>query len=226
MLSACASQLRPLGALFLTLLLVACSSAGSNLQRQDVAASTVLIEAAARGDLKQLRQLARQGVSLNARAPQGTALGVAAEAGQEQVVWFLLGEGADVELANADGRTPLMAAAAAGHRRVVQMLLAAGAQVNARNSAEETAVTLAARRGSLSTLKVLITGGGDVNVVQHGESLLMHVVRGGDLLTAESLVSAGADPGFQTTDGLTAIDIARAMRNRELEILLSRHQAP
>ena len=226
MFSACASQLRLAGVLLLTLMLMACSSAGSNLQHQELTAASALTDAAARGDLKQVRQLARQGASLNARAPQGTALGVAAEAGHEQVVWFLLGERVDLELAAADGRTPLMAAAAAGHRRVVQMLLAAGAQVNARNSAEETAVTLAARRGSLSTLKALIAGGGDVNVVQHGESLLMHVVRSGDLLTAESLVSAGADPGFATTDGLTALDIARAMRNRELEILLSRHQAP
>ncbi len=48
----------------------------------------------------------------------------------------------------------------------------------------------------------------------------MHIVEGGDLLTAEMLVAAGADVNYRGKNGRTALDIARASNNRDLEMLL------
>jgi len=59
-----------------------------------------------------------------------------------------------------------------------------------------------------------------VNVSQDGQSLLMKVVESGDLLTAEMLLAAGADVHFRSADGRTALDLARASNNQDLEMLL------
>ena len=55
---------------------------------------------------------------------------------------------------------------------------------------------------------------------QGGHSLLMHIVEGGDLLTAEMLLAAGADVNYRGSDGRTALDLARASNNRDIEMLL------
>ena len=78
----------------------------------------------------------------------------------------------------------------------------------------------AARNGHLSVVKVLLAAGANVNVNQGGLSLLMHIVEGGDLLTAEMLLAAGADVNYRGSDGRTALDLARASNNRDIEMLL------
>jgi ankyrin repeat protein len=65
-----------------------------------------------------------------------------------------------------------------------------------------------------------VAAGANVNVSQNGESLLMKVVGSGDLLTAEMLLAAGADVNYRSDDGRTALDLARARNNRDLEMLL------
>ena len=78
----------------------------------------------------------------------------------------------------------------------------------------------AAENGHLSVVRVLLSAGANVNVSQGGESLLMKIVARGDLLTAEMLVAAGADVNYRADSGKTALDIARATNNRDLEMLL------
>ena len=54
---------------------------------------------------------------------------MAAVGGHVEVIRFLLGAGADVNLANNSGATPLMMAAVGGHVEVLCLLLEAGADV-------------------------------------------------------------------------------------------------
>lgn len=121
-------------------------------------------------------------------------------------------------LAEADAL--LISAAGDGEKRRVQLLLSAGADVNASDRDGYTPVMRAAEKGHLSVVKVLLAAGANVNVSQGGESLLMKIVANGDLLTAERLVAAGADVNHRARDGQTALDIARATNNRDLEMLL------
>ncbi len=209
--------------LFSTVLVTACASGGdpSNLeQRQSSVADTPLMAAVSSGDLDQVESLAGAGASLNTLTEEGTPLAAAVKAGEDRIAWFLLSEGADPDRAQADGVTPLMIAAGEGHRRLVQLLLSAGARVNAKDSEGTTPVIRAARNGHLSVVKVLLAAGANVNVSQGDRSLLMHIVEGGDLLTAEMLVAAGADVNYRGKNGRTALDIARASNNRDLEMLL------
>lgn len=118
------------------------------------------------------------------------------------------------------GETPLMIAAENGNRRLVELFLSNGAQVNARDDDGSTAVIRAARNGHLSVVRALLAAGANVNVSQRGRSLLMHVVDSGDMLTAEMLLAAGADVNYRSGDGMTALDVARENRNRDLEMLL------
>ena len=121
-------------------------------------------------------------------------------------------------LAEADAL--LISAAGAGEKRRVQLLLSAGADVNTSDQIGYTPVMRAAENGHLSVVKVLVAAGANVNVSQGGESLLMKIVASGDLLTAERLVAAGADVNYRGKGGQTALDIARATNNRDLEMLL------
>lgn len=202
--------------------LVGCaSSQPSNLARQEATAvSTPMMQAVSAGDFEQVETLARSGASLNILTEKGTPLEAAVRAKEDRIAWFLLTEGASPDLAGDDGVTPLMIAAADGQRRLVRLLLSAGADVNARDGEGVTPVILAARHGHLTVVKVLLAAGANVNVSQNGRSLLMQIVEGGDLLTAEMLLAAGADVNYRNDDGMTALDVARAENNRDLEMLL------
>lgn len=193
----------------------------SNLARETATGTaTPLIHAAATGNLEKVRVLAEAGHSLNTLTERGSPLMAAVNAGRDRVVWYLLSEGADPDLASSGEVTPLMVAAGDGSRRLVQLLLSAGASVNAVDERGYTPVIRAAEQGNLSVVKVLLAAGANVNISQGGESLLMKIVGSGDLLTAEMLLAAGADVNYLAEDGSTALSRARAINNRDLEMLL------
>lgn len=148
------------------------------------------------------------------------ALMAAVQANADRDVLNLLTRGVDPDQQTVTGQTPLMVAAANGNRRIVRLLLAAGAQVNAQDAAGYTPVIHAAEQGHLTVVRALLAAGANVNVNQDGESLLMKVVGSGDLLTAEVLLAAGADVRYRAPDGRTALSVAQASRNPDLEMLL------
>ena len=148
------------------------------------------------------------------------ALMAAVQANEDREVLNLLTQGVDPNHQAGTAQTPLMVAAANGNRRIVQLLLAAGARVNAQDAEGYTPVIQAAEQGHLSVVRALLAAGANVNVSQGGESLLMKVVGSGDLLTAEMLLAAGADVRYRAPDGRTALSVAQANRNPDLEMLL------
>ena len=198
-----------------------CVSQPASTEVAQVAAPTPLMQAAAEGDTKAVRRLIKQGESVNAVAPQGTALTEAAQAGQKDMVLLLLQEGADPNLGRAEsGSSALHQAAAAGDVQSIRVLVAAGAKLDQRDTADLTPIAYAVRNGSLPATKALIAAGADVNVVMQGKSLLMHVVAQGSLLMAQVLIQAGADVNYQAASGETALTLARDRRQEDLEMLL------
>ena len=67
------------------------------------------------------------------KSPRGiTALYAAAINGHNDIVEFLLSQGADIDVRLNDGETPLMAAVWNGQVETVALLISKGADVNAR----------------------------------------------------------------------------------------------
>ncbi|TBW55503.1 ankyrin repeat domain-containing protein [Marinobacter halodurans] len=215
---------RPLACLVLALIaLSACSGQPQPVNLETVHRanqSSPLVNAAMRGDLAAVQAQVAAGASLNQISADGTPLTAAAGAGHDRVAWYLLQQGADPNLADARGRTPLVAASAEGSQRLVKLMLSAGARVNASGADGTTAVAAAAEAGNLSVMRTLLDAGGNVNIAHDGESLLMHVVRNGDLLMTEVLIAAGADVGYRASDGDTALAVARRHNLDDIEMLL------
>ena len=88
------------------------------------------------------------------------ALAIAAEAGNNNMVDFLLQNGADIERVTDSGGTALMHAAAAGQTDTVELLLDAGANMNAKDNEENSVLHHAVR--SVETLQLLLRRKADV----------------------------------------------------------------
>jgi ankyrin repeat protein len=103
-----------------------------------------------------------------------TAVTVAADQGQAEILDFLLRKGADANAADKEGRTPLLWAAAFANHQTVQTLLAYGAHVNAQSHLGKTSLMLAAgdteelgSRGNAASVRVLLAAGADVTLKDH-----------------------------------------------------------
>ena len=92
---------------------------------------------------------------VNSRNLKGeTALVTAISRSDELWTTFLLGKGANPNLATAAGDTPLMAAARVGYTQAIEYLLALGAKVDATNRMGETALILAVQQRELDSGEV------------------------------------------------------------------------
>lgn len=124
-----------------------------------------LLDAAADGDLAQVRQLVQAGVAVDTQRPgDGTALIAAARHGHLATVDALLALGATPDLASRGDGNPLIAAARRGHLPVVERLVGAGADVNRIVAYDETPLINAARSGDVDTVAYLVAHGADVNL--------------------------------------------------------------
>ena len=108
--------------------------------------------------VSELERLKRSGLRVDAVDENGrTCLFVAAAAGEDEVVEWLLDNGADVAAIDPSaGRTPLHAASAVGHVAVVARLLGAGANSTALDGAGQTAAEVAHDQQHLDVVRVFL----------------------------------------------------------------------
>ncbi|XP_051138215.1 protein VAPYRIN-like [Andrographis paniculata] len=91
-----------------------------------------VLEAARRGELRQLESMLEKGAATNLSDEYGwTALHVAAIKGNKNVVMSLIEFGADMECRDIEGHTPLHLAVEGGCIEVVEILINRGADLNA-----------------------------------------------------------------------------------------------
>lgn len=102
--------------------------------------------AAAKGDVKALKQHLAAGTNLDANSPSrgGTPLQLAAFYGHTEVARFLVKNGANLEVRDRNGSTPLLVASFFGHPDIVKLLLDSGADVNAQNNNGRTPLDVVA----------------------------------------------------------------------------------
>lgn len=134
--------------------------------------------------------------------------------------------GADINLANVDGDTPLMMACLEGLHEIVSDLLELGAD-HKRSSLFDryTAVHAAARHNSKESIRHLVRAGADVNArSMDGDTPLMLAVVYQSVDAVKELVSLGTkvDLNKVREDGSTAAEMAAALGDREIALLLAR----
>ncbi|MEZ0225377.1 MAG: ankyrin repeat domain-containing protein [Alphaproteobacteria bacterium] len=91
------------------------------------------LEAAKKGNLKELKDLLGKGAGLLANDDGNTALFYAAQFGRKDAVEFLLDAGIPLNVKNRIGSTPLTGAAGGGHKEVAWMLYMMGGDPSEKN---------------------------------------------------------------------------------------------
>ena len=115
----------------------------------------------------------------------------------------------------------LFLAAVNGNNNQIAKLLAQGLDINVSNAERETALHMAAARGHYSTVIYLINNGAYVNARTIKSWLpLHHAVRFRRPNIANFLVKRGSSPYEKTSDGLSAIDMARNVNDHRLLSIL------
>ena len=162
-----------------------------------------------------------------------TPLLFAAQYGDVETVRLLLGSGADVNDAAADGSSAVVIAAHVGQTDVGVLLLDAGADPNA-SGAGHTALHIAATRGDVVLVRALLDHGADPNArlmkgtptkrVRSGHALDQRLVGAtpfvlaadsGQLEVMKLLVAKGADPSIPAKDGRTALMVLAGQATTE-----------
>ena len=134
-------------------------------------------------------------VSAYATAQAEIPLVDAAQAADRAAVLELIGQGADVNAAEADGTTALHWAVYHNDADLVGRLLDAGARADAANAYGTTPLLQAADHGNPEIFGRLLAAGADPNVANDGgQPLLMLLARTSHVEAARLLLAHGADP--------------------------------
>ncbi|VAW86944.1 hypothetical protein MNBD_GAMMA18-1756 [hydrothermal vent metagenome] len=107
----------------------------------------------------------------------GAEMFAAATGGKLAEMKQLVLDGAPVDNANAQGRTPIMAAAFYGNLRVVQFLLAEGADITAVDNQKMTVLMLAAQSGNPDLIQLLVANGADIKAKNKSGQTAMVVAK-------------------------------------------------
>ncbi len=188
--------------------------------------SLALVGAAMGGNLELIKSLIAQGVDVNAADEDGwTALERASDAGQTDVVRFLLEKSTDAnkkEYLNP----PLVLASSGGHREAAKCILDKGADVNAQGAMGRTALMHAAWKGSAELVKLLVSKGANANLRDDYCSTALNgplnTLRKGRPEVAKLLLAGAADANAEDDHGETALKAAISANNLEMVRLLVR----
>jgi ankyrin repeat protein len=184
-----------------------------------------LLEAVREGTATKVEGLLRRGAAADARVPGvegGTgrsALLIAVQRRDPEVVRALLEGGADLNLASGHyGSAPLLEAAAGGDGDMVNLLLSAGADINKTRVDDGADPLLGAIWKKEVDVALLLLSRGARPQPRH----LAFALRDGQVRVVERLLRAGADRRW-TFQGRTMVDEARhappAVRHRLIALL-------
>jgi hypothetical protein len=128
----------------------------------------------------------------------------------------LLGQGADVDARDVDGRTPLFSAVFGNSVGLIGLLLESGADVNARDDHGWTVLHYAAQEFLPAIARLLVGRGADVNAQDdEGNSVLWRAIwaSAGRNEIAQLLLANGAKPDLPNASGETPRQLAERIGN-------------
>jgi len=198
--------------------------AGINPNAQNSEGRTVLIAAAARGEIDVVNLLLSRGVDVNVKDNRGyTALSHALEARYPEVEEALLNRPElNPNVGGLLGRPVLLAYVWRDNKKATERLLALGADVKLQDKDGDTALHGAAETGNVEIMRLLLDKGADPNAKnkEGGTPLMWAAVFGNDD-AARLLLSRGANASLKDNDGITALEWA-SRNNRQSMVSLLR----
>ena len=183
-----------------------------------------LQQAAADGDLEQIKLHISLGADVNAKTNKGlTPIYVAIGKGHKQAVELLIASGADVNAKTESGWMPLHSAAINDHKTIAELLIASGADVNAKMGDTAGSVPLHYAK-SKDVIKLLLANGADVNAEgNYGGTRLLGAASVGDKALVEFLIANGADVNAKDKEGRMPLNAAIDKGHKDLpELLIAR----
>jgi len=178
-----------------------------------------LHQAAADGDIEQVKLNLSQGSHINAKDNKGrTALHRAASEGHADVVKLLIQLGADVKARDRSQRTPLHNAATKD-KKSIELLLSGGADVNAKNKWGNTPLRVAMMStwaGRNEVVELLLAKGAKVSALHLAAYM-------GDIEKLKKCLEDGIDINSQGDAGSTALHLTANSGNKDVvEFLISK----
>jgi hypothetical protein len=161
--------------------------------------------------------------------PQLTALALAAEFDEVELMDLLLARGADPSMTatNDLGQTvtPLNRALRRDSARAVSKLLATGARPHPPNAMGWSTIHVAAYEGAAMSLPALVAAGADVNqrsiARAQNQTPLMTAIQHANGATIRKLIELGADPRLRDANGNDSCDWAkRFKKDRQIVALV------
>ncbi|XP_029313873.1 protein phosphatase 1 regulatory subunit 16A [Cottoperca gobio] len=182
-----------------------------------------LLDAAARNDVEEVRELLNNGVSPDLVNEDGlTALHQCCIDDFVEIVQCLLDAGACVNACDSELWTPLHAAATCGHTGLVQLLIQAGADLLAVNADGNMPYDLCEDEATLELLEMVMAEQG---ITQDRIDACRGAKETAMLADIRALVQNGADLNAQDANGTTLLHIASANGYMSVAELLSEHRA-
>uniref|UniRef100_A0A3P9LAW3 Protein phosphatase 1, regulatory subunit 16A n=1 Tax=Oryzias latipes TaxID=8090 RepID=A0A3P9LAW3_ORYLA len=170
--------------------------------------SVTLLDAAARNDVEEVRQLLNSGVSPDLVNEDGlTALHQCCIDNFVEIVQCLIDAGACVNACDSELWTPLHAAATCGHTGLVQLLIQAGADLLAVNADGNMPYDLCEDVATLELLEVAMSEQG---ITQSRIDECRGAKEATMLADIQALVQNGADLNAHDDNGTTLLHIASA----------------
>ena len=187
----------------------------------------VMFSAARAGNISLFLAMVKAGANPTARDAGGnTALILAAQSDQPDMVREALSHSVDIDACGSLGMTALDIAAAHGAARSVERLLKAGADPSKPDRAGRSPLA-SALRGSHDAIALhLLAAGADPNVVDRDGIGPLHIAaeRGSEEMTI-ALLEHGADPNALDQDKRSPLFVALFTHHREVaEAIVRRHQ--
>lgn len=168
-----------------------------------------LCQAAARGNVPQVRGLLGQGANINGRNEDGnTALICAITSGQSETAALLVESGADATIRDwsRKRRPPLFHALEAGELRIAELLLRRGAKTDERNLVGQPFFVDLALTGPLDSVRLCLQHGADANARDlTGRTIICQAASRGNVPLARLLLDHGANPNDRDVVGNTLL---------------------
>lgn len=194
------------------------------LESKGILPSSDIHYAAQVGSIRQVKRFLNKGVDINAKEKdsyRNTPLHKAVRHDQQDMIEFLVANGADIDSEASIGETPLHSAARIGSNKTVTLLIKLGADVNAQDNNGNTPLREAARKGRFEVVEKLVNNGANVNLSNKGNQTPIFLsVWYGYKDVIELLLKNGAEVNFVDKKGRSPLSVAVAKKYKGIEKLL------